>query len=144
MTRWIHGIRPELLRAAFCEYFGLSEEHAEILVVLYGRPGEWVKTKKLQVLLNSHRPPKRQAVYERVRVIREIMEPESLISGGQLEDLGYTLTEVGFAECAKALRVMAETLVRSDPQMSVPGIWEEAIEAEPRPLALPPPQEDAA
>lgn len=115
MTRWIHGISKELLRATFRDYFGVSDEHADIVVILYGRPGEWVTTRKMQALLNSHRPPKRSAVHERIRVLREIMEPESLISGGQLSDLGYTLTEVGFSECQKALHAMADVLTRLGP-----------------------------
>jgi hypothetical protein len=147
VTRWIHGISRDLLRAAFSDYFGVSEEHVDILIVLYGRPGEWVPTKKLQVLLDSHRPPRRGAVHERVRVLREIMESESLISGGQLDDIGYTLTEVGFSECAKALRAMAEVLTRTGPEVVVPGVYVEEIGLpEPRPLAIEPPapQEDAA
>lgn len=145
MTRWIHGISKELLRAAFCEYFGVSEEHADIVIVLYGRPGEFVPTKKLQVLLDSHRPPKAGTVHERVRVLREIMEPESLISGGQLDSLGYSLTEVGFNECAKALRAMAEVLLRNGPEIAVPGISVEEITPQTeRPLALEAPKGRAA
>lgn len=125
MTRWIHGISRDLLRAAFCDYFGVSEEHADILCVLYGRPGEWVPTKKMQALLNSHRPPNRQALYERVRVLREIMESESLNSGGQLDDTGYALTDVGFEECQKALRAMAAVLLRNGPEVVIPGVGEE-------------------
>jgi len=127
LTRWIHGISRELLRAAFSEYFGVSEEHADIVVVLWGRPGEWTSTKRLQVLLDSHRPPRRGTLHERIRVLREIMEPESLISGGQLDDLGYQLSEVGFAECQKALRSMAEVLTRNGAEISVPGLEEEEI-----------------
>lgn len=119
MTRWVHGISREVLRATFGEYFGVSSEHADVLVVLYGRPGEWVKTRQLQVLLDNHRPPTRQAVYERIRVLREAMEPESLSSGGQLETTGYALTSVGYQECDKALRAMAEALVRNCPVLVV-------------------------
>lgn len=119
MTRWVHGVSNDIVRGAFREYFGISDEHAQVLVVLYKRPGEWVKVRKLQVLLDSHRPPKRQAVYERVRVLREAMEPESLSSGGQLDDTGYALTGVGFRECDMALRVLAEALVRDCPVLTV-------------------------
>jgi hypothetical protein len=130
VTRWIHGISRELLRAAFSEYFGVSEEHADIVVVLWGRPGEWTTTRRLQVLLNSHRPPKRGTIHERVRVLREIMEPESLISGGQLDDLGYQLSEVGFEECKNALRAMAEVLTRNGAEISVPGLEETELPEE--------------
>jgi hypothetical protein len=122
MTRWVHGVSRDILRAAFREYFGVSEEHIDILVVLYGRPGEWTQLRRLQVLLDSHRPPKRQAVYERVRVLREAMESESLLSGGQLDDQGYALSEVGFSECAKALRALVDALLRSGPKISVPAM----------------------
>lgn len=115
MTRWVSGISDEVLCAAFKEYFGVSIEHVAILAILYRRPGEWVKAPRLQVLLDSHRPPTRQAVYERIRVLREAMEPESVSSGGQLNDTGYALTSVGYVECNKALRAMAEALVRDCP-----------------------------
>lgn len=127
MTRWIHGISRELLCAAFRDYFGVSDDHAEIIVVLYGRPGEWTPIKRLQVLIDSHRPPKRGAVYERIRVLREAMAPESLLSGGQLDDQGYALSEVGFAECARALKALAEVLLRKGPEISVPGEWSEEV-----------------
>lgn len=116
MTRWFHGISRDLLRASFSEYFGVDAEYVEILVVLYGRPHESVPTKKLRVLLNSHRPPTAGAVYERVRVLREVMEPESIDSGGQLDPTGYSLTEVGYAECRKALLHMAEVLLKHGAQ----------------------------
>ena len=121
MTRWIHGISRDLLRAAFSEYFGIATEHADILILLYERPGERITTRKMQALLNSHRPPKRQVVYERVRVLREIMETESLDSGGQLDDLGYALTHIGLEECRKALRQMAEVLTQDGPVIDLPG-----------------------
>jgi hypothetical protein len=115
----VHGVSKGILREAFREYFGLSEEHVDILVVLYRRPNEWVKIKALQVLLNSHRPPKRQAIYERVRVLRDVMEAESLLSGGQLDDQGYALSEVGYRECEAALRVIADALVRERPEINL-------------------------
>jgi len=120
MTRWVHGVSREILRAAFGEYLGLGDEHVDILIVLYGLPGEWVKAKRMQRLLDSHRPPKRQAVYERIRILREAMEVESVESGGQLDDAGYRLTEVGFDECRKALRLMADALVKDGPEIVIP------------------------
>lgn len=121
MTRWVHGISKELLRAAFSDYFGVAHEHADILILLWERPSERVTTRKMQVLLNSHRPPKRSVIYERIRVLREIMEAESLDSGGQLDDAGYSLTEVGVDECRKALRSMAEVLTRAGPEAVLNG-----------------------
>jgi hypothetical protein len=119
MTRWVHGVSKDILRAAFREYFGVSDEHASVLVVLYCHPGEWLKVRKLQVQLDSHRPPNRQAVYERIRVLREAMEPESISSGGQLDATGYALTGIGYRECDLALRAMAEALVRDCPVLTV-------------------------
>lgn len=121
MTRWIHGISQAMLRATFSDYFGVATEHADILILLYERPGESITTRKLQVLLNSHRPPKRGTIHERVRVLREILEAESLDSGGQLNDEGYQLTEIGLEECRKALRQMAEVLTRDGPELICPG-----------------------
>jgi hypothetical protein len=115
MTRWVSGISDDVLKAAFREYFGVAVEHVSVLAILYRRPGEWVKVRRLQALLDSHRPPTRQAIYERIRVLREVMEPESLSSGGQLDDTGYALTSVGYVECNRALRAMAEALVRDCP-----------------------------
>lgn len=125
MTRWIHGISRELLRAAFGDYFGVATEHADILVLLYERPGERVTTRKLGILLNSHRPPKHGAIHERIRFLREVMEAESLDSGGQLNPEGYQLTEVGLDECRRALRLMAEAMTRDGPRLDIPG---EAVE----------------
>lgn len=138
MTRWIHGISRELLRAAFSDYFGVATEHADILMLLYERPSERVTTRKMGILLNSHRPPKRGTIHERVRVLREIMEPESLDSGGQLNAEGYTLTEIGMDECRKALRQMAEVMTREGPELIVEGQLVEIITAEER-KALPAP-----
>jgi hypothetical protein len=125
MTRWVHGVSKEILRAAFGEYLGLGDENIDVLVVLYSLPGVWVKAKRLQRLLDSHRPPKRQAVYERIRVLREAMEVESIESGGQLDDAGYRLTEIGFDECRKALRIAAEAMVKDGPEFEVP--YEDAV-----------------
>lgn len=144
MTRWIHGISRELLRAAFSDYFGVSTEHSDILILLYERPCERITTRKMQALLNSHRPPKRGTVHERVRVLREIMEPESLDSGGQLNDEGYQLSEIGLDECRKALRQMAEVMTRNGPEVNVPGERVELLGA-PEPVqALPAPAKERA
>lgn len=129
LTRLIHGISRELLRAAFCDYFGVRDEHADILVLLYDRPGEPIPVKELARLLNSHRPPTRGAIHERVRFIREILEPESLDSGGFLDDRGYYLTELGVAECVKALKVMAEVLTQCGPASMINGELVEGIRA---------------
>lgn len=121
VTRWTHGVSKDVLNAAFREYFAISQEHAAVLVVLYTRPGEWTKAGRMQVLLDSHRPPSRQVVYERIRVLREAMDSESISSGGQLNDTGYALTGPGFRECDRALRAMAEALVRDCPVLTVEG-----------------------
>lgn len=142
MTRWIHGISRELLRAAFKEYFGVAIEHCDILIILFERPGEWVTTRKMQALVNSHRPPKRGVIHERIRVLREILEAESLDSGGQLDDTGYQLTEVGFEECRKALRRMADVLLKGGHELpQLPGLAVEIIEPAEEVRALPAPED---
>lgn len=117
----VHGISRELVRAAFCDYFGIREEHADILVLLYERPGDPIPTKDLARLLNSHRPPTRGAVHERIRFLREILDAESLDSGSHLDDRGYQLTEIGISECLTALRVMAEALTKCGPAAVLNG-----------------------
>lgn len=121
MTRWVHGISDGLLREVFKEYFGVGDEHADVLIVLFGRPGEWTPMKRLQILLDSHRPPKRQAVYERISVLRDAMEPESLLSGGQLDEYaqGFALSETGFAECTKAIHAIVRALLMAGPRIVV-------------------------
>lgn len=142
MTRWIHGLSRELLRAVFGEYFGVSADHADIICVLFGRPQEYVPVRRLKHLISSHRPPNNQALYERIRVLREIMEPESLISGGQLSDLGYALSEVGFQECQKALAALADVLAKGG-SLPVPGLTESEVETL-RALPAPRPAENRA
>lgn len=115
MSRWSSRVSDDGLRAAFRDYFGVSPEHCDVLVLLYKRPGEWLKVRQMQFLLDSHRPPNQQTIYERVRVLREIMEPESLSSGGQLKDTGYALTGIGYRECDKALQSQAELLAHDCP-----------------------------
>lgn len=119
MSRWVHTVSREMLRAAFSEYFGVSQAHCDVLVVLYSRPNEWTTVPRLQVLINSHRPPKRQAIYERIRVLRDVMEAESIESGGQGHGTGYRLSEVGFRECRMALLTVSDALQREGPETMV-------------------------
>ncbi|RAK51603.1 hypothetical protein [Phenylobacterium soli] len=121
MTRIIHGISRELLRAAFCDYFGVADEHADILVLLYERPGTMILTRDLAKLLNSHRPPTKGAIQERIRFLREIMEAESLDTGEDDESSGYALSDIGVNECVKALREMAEALMKCGPSTMLAG-----------------------
>jgi hypothetical protein len=129
-NRKIHGLNSSLIREAFCDYFGVRAEHADILVVLYERAGRSVPTRELAKLLNSHRPPARGAIHERIRFLREIMEPESLDSGGRngerdgqgrLNEREYSLTETGLSECSEALRIMAEALLKCGPAAVIDG-----------------------
>lgn len=120
-NRKIHGLSSALIRAAFCDYFGLRGEHADILVVLLERPGEPMPTRDLAKALNSHRPPASSAIYERIRVLREVLDAESLDSGGFLDARGYCLTESGMEECMAALREMAGALLKFGPAALVDG-----------------------
>jgi hypothetical protein len=110
------GLSRDLLRAAFRDYFGVADEHADLLIFLYERPYDRIPTREMQALLGGHRAASRSVVYERVRVLREAMEAESLDSGGRLDGMGYALSEVGLAECRQALCRMAEALNNAAPE----------------------------
>lgn len=106
LRQLIDGVSRNLLRAAFCEHFGFPEEIADILVILYGRPGEPIPTRDLGRLLNSHRPPTRGALVERVQSIRALM-PECL-NRAWLDD--HYLTPAGIRKCGEALRTASKAL----------------------------------
>lgn len=112
----VHGMNRELLRAAFRGYFGVGDGHAETLLILFERPDRAIGVRELKLLLDSHRGPSKSMIYERIRVLREAMEAESIDSecattGGWRGPAAYRLTEVGMAECRKALVCMGRALV---------------------------------
>lgn len=75
-------------------------------MVLFDRAGEPISARDLCRQVSTHRPLQTQALYERIRVLREAMDTEALDS-----DKGcYFLTDVGMAECHRALAEMAKAM----------------------------------
>lgn len=106
-ARFINGCPVSLHRVAFEGYLGLGPGSSEVLVVLFDRAGEPISARDLCKQVSTHRPLNTQALYERIRVLREAMDTEALDS-----DQGcYFLTEVGMAECHRALAEMAKAMV---------------------------------
>lgn len=100
------GLRREIVRAAFCEFFGIGSDRADLLIALfefYGKPASY---STLGHQVNSHRRPSRDAMQEAIRFLREAMSPEAI----DRSERGYFLTEVGLADCRDALQHMGETL----------------------------------
>ncbi|WP_395443590.1 hypothetical protein [Caulobacter sp. UC70_42] len=75
-------------------------------MILFDRAGEPISARDLCKQVSTHRPLQMQALYERIRVLREAMDTEALDS-----DQGcYFLTDVGMAECHRALAEMAKAM----------------------------------
>ena len=110
MSRWVHNNSQELIRAALGEWFGLGREYIEVLHILYEAAGDWISAEDMRSRISSHRRLSKQAVYERISVLRSAVDAESIDSGGQLDPSGYRLTEIGFDECRRALGSMAAVL----------------------------------
>lgn len=114
-SRVINGCPASLHRVAFEGYLGLGPGCSEVLVVLFERAGEPISARDLCRVVSTHRPLNTQALYERIRVLREAMDTEALDS-----DRGfYFLTEVGMAECHRALAEMAKAMT-GDRQATTP------------------------
>jgi hypothetical protein len=112
----LSGIRRDLVRAAFCDYFAIGEARADLLIALYERAGEAARWDVLRHEADSHRPPTRGALQESIRLLRACMKTESI----DLQDGGYCLTDVGLAECQEALIETATALA------AMGGGWKEA------------------
>jgi hypothetical protein len=108
VKRWVRGLSREMLIVTFSDWFGVQRTQAEVLVVLFEKEGRPLPCKRLGQEVSSHRPVSPGAIWERIRGLREVMEPEGIDHGVR----GYLLTEVGLAECRKALRTTAESLIR--------------------------------
>lgn len=75
-------------------------------MLLFDKAGEPMAARDLCKAISTHRPLNTQALYERIRVLREAMDTEALDS-----DQGhYFLTDVGMAECHRALAEMAKAM----------------------------------
>lgn len=107
-VRWSdHGVRRDILRAAFGDWFGLEGASADVLIALFDRQGNPLSWQALATAADSHRPPTRGALHQRICILRKAMECEAVDCD---EVGGYSLTEVGVAECRKALQDMAMRL----------------------------------
>jgi len=105
-TRIINGCPASLHKVAFEGYLGLGPGSSEVLVILFDRAGTPISARDLCRVVSTHRPINTQALYERIRVLREAMDTEALDS-----DRGsYFLTDVGMAECHRALAEMAKAM----------------------------------
>lgn len=125
--RFVGGISRDALRTAFRDWFGLQENQADLLVVLFEQRGRPLPSMKISRCIQSHRPLTVAAIHERVRVIRQTMEAESIDS----DEAGYRLTEIGMGECRLALREMARTFLGHGYELAgVPGRYEFEVGAE--------------
>lgn len=91
------------LRAAFRSWFGLPPAEADLLVALYVAKGEPVHPSDL-VKAAEIAP---MSFYTRMSCLRQAFEPEAI---DNIPRAGYSLTEVGLAECKSALSQMAGEL----------------------------------
>jgi hypothetical protein len=107
----VSGLRRELVRAAFCEYFGLGSARAEVLIALYERRGAPARPTgtDLGASIDSHRRPTTHALEESICLLRACLETETI----DFADGGYFLTEAGLAECDDALKHIGELLMRA-------------------------------
>jgi hypothetical protein len=81
------AVNRTVLAAAFGHWFGLKRSEVSILVALYQSAGEFM--------------------WVRVSRLRQALECEAVDS---VPGRGYCLTEVGVAECQRALAAFAESL----------------------------------
>lgn len=109
-NRWIRGVSRDFMRTAFRDFLGVGDAIADTLVSLYELAGAPVQPEGLSAMINSHRPISRGAIHERIRVLRQSMEAESVDFD---EACGYSLTEVGMRECDEALACMSQVLSKA-------------------------------
>jgi hypothetical protein len=102
----IGGLRRDLIRAAFCEYFGIGDPCAHLLIALYEGFGQSHPSEKLRKAVNSHRLPSANVIWESIRVLRSVMEPEAI----DRDESGYFLTDTGLRECNDGLAYMGALL----------------------------------
>lgn len=108
--RWLSGgLTRDMARISFRDYLGVGDEVADVLVLLYEAGGEPVQARALCMAINSHRPLKIGALYERISVLREAMDTEAVDSANGC----YWLSEIGMEECRRAMRDTASALTRS-------------------------------
>lgn len=96
-----------VILAAFCDWFGIGEEYGRVLMALFRAGGDPMTWQDLSRATSLHAPMHRGALHEAIRSLREALEAESI----DRSDDGYSLTDVGFAECRRAYREMGSQLV---------------------------------
>lgn len=101
------GLRRDLVRAAFVDYFGIGGARADVLIALFERQGEPAKSAVLANEVNRHRRPQLTALWESIFVLRSCMAAEAI----DRSDEGFWLSEVGLAECRKALEIVGHELL---------------------------------
>ena len=108
-VRWSkHGVRRNALIVAFCDWFGISDPIADVLLALYDNQGRSMTWQALATAADSHRPPTQGALHMRICDLRKAMDCEAVdCERGE----GYSLTEIGVAECNKALSLMGQRLM---------------------------------
>jgi hypothetical protein len=97
------AVNRTVLAAAFGHWFGLKRSEVSILVALYQSAGEFIGFKDLAT--SERISP--DAMWVRVSRLRQALECEAVDS---VPGRGYCLTEVGVAECQRALAAFAESL----------------------------------
>lgn len=122
--RWTSSVSRETLRRCLAEGLGISDEHAQVLVVLLEHQGEPLTSQQMCRLVNTHRPLRLNVFQERVRLIREVMGRDAIAgfrTPGEREgrrpdgsfgflNSTYSLSEDGIAQCRRALVKVAEAL----------------------------------
>lgn len=108
MVQIVRGMRWDLVRHSFMDWFGVERATADALVFLWGAQGEAVPVGQLSAELRQGRPLSTNAVEVRICALRRAMEGEAVdtLPGG-----GYCLTDIGLAECDKALDQTARELL---------------------------------
>lgn len=105
------GVRHGLLRHAMCEWFGIGEARADLLIALFDAGGSPRVGKDLCRAVDRHKPMSMEAFYESIRLLRATLDSEALDRSGD----GYWLTEVGLAECRRCFEAMGARLATITP-----------------------------
>lgn len=92
--------------AAFQDWFGIGEEYARVLLALYQSGGALSDWKAISRSVSTHSPMARGAVHEAISSLRTAFDCEAI----DRDEDGYSLTEVGFAECRRAFRELGKQL----------------------------------
>lgn len=119
--RFVGGISRDMLRTTFRDWFGVQDNHADLLVTLFQAQGQPIAAKALAVASSSHRPGRVEQVWERVRNLRQVLNSEAI----DTFESGYGLTDIGMAECHRALRETARVLAAESALLPhIPGLYE--------------------